>query len=172
MTEASKHEIMLWSLSYPRHPEMSLLSFSATCRCPNPQLAPCQPLGLLDASRPWWLDGPTLFYVTPTPHSVDFPACLVAPKHLYTRLSPAALLSWTQLCYSPGGKETGSRGKPAEWYGLGPGTWDLGSLAAVACTWTNVSPSNEIQRKYKAIKITVRASSCSKSWTRLKKIKI
>ena len=36
------------------------------------------------------------------------------------------------------------------WDRLGPGT-----LGCIACTWTNVSLSNKIQRNYKGLKITV-----------------
>ena len=52
--------------------------------------------------------------------------------------------------------------------------WDLGpgTLCCSACTWTNVSSSNKIQRNYKGLKITVCMHSWDKLWkTRYKKTK-
>ena len=61
------------------------------------------------------------------------------------------------------------------------GTWDLGPFAAVlgpgtlccsACTWTNISLSNKIQRNYKGLIITACMCSWGKFWTtRYKKTK-
>ena len=47
-------------------------------------------------------------------------------------------------------------------------SWDLelGALCCSACTWTNVSSSNKIQRNYKEIKITACMHSWSKLWTK------
>ena len=43
--------------------------------------------------------------------------------------------------------------------------WDLGpgTLCCSACTWTNVSSSNKIQRNYEGLKVTV----CTHSWGNL-----
>ena len=52
--------------------------------------------------------------------------------------------------------------------------WDLGpgTLCCSACTWTNRSFSNKIQRNYKGLKRTARMSSWGKLWTkRYKKTK-
>ena len=49
---------------------------------------------------------------------------------------------------------------------LGPGT-----LCCSACTWTNVSWSNRIQRNYKGLKITACMCSWGKLWRRYKKTK-
>ena len=46
--------------------------------------------------------------------------------------------------------------------------WDLGprTLCCSACTWTNVSSSNKIQRNYKGLKITVCMCSWGRLWTK------
>ena len=46
---------------------------------------------------------------------------------------------------------------------LGPGT-----LCCSACTWTNISLGNKIQRNYKGLKITAYMCSWSEFWTRYK----
>ena len=65
---------------------------------------------------------------------------------------------------------------PTAWLLLDPlpSLWDrlgTGTLCCSACTWTNVSSSNKIQRNYKGLKITVCMCSWGKFWTSYKETK-
>ena len=69
-------------------------------------------------------------------------SCWQNKRDLQVSVVYVSLMGWLQL-----------------WDRLGPGT-----LCCSACTWTNSSSSNKIQRNYKGLKITV-MGSWGKLWT-------
>ena len=68
---------------------------------------------------------------------------------------------WVKKCsLNPSSSDFWRTPPSCNWDRLGPGT-----LCRSACTWTNISSSNEIQRNYKGLKITVCMQSWGKLWT-------